>query len=158
MTLNVCLGKEFEGGSLFFRGVRCPMHQNSGGLGSETRNLRSLPQWNVRRPLTDRIFLRVTANPHEIFTYQHKRGRALLHRGHHRHGANAISGGERVNLILWCRAPTDAQSSERVTTGFREGLAKRQRGEVPGEIQPGGCAHWCWVHPKSTHAAGRHAA
>lgn len=28
VTLNVCLGKEFEGGELFFRGVRCEKHVN----------------------------------------------------------------------------------------------------------------------------------
>lgn len=93
----------------------------------------------------------MAARPHETFTYEHKRGRALLHRGHHRHGANAISGGERCNLILWCRAPTDAESSERVTSGFRESLAKRHRGETPQEVQPGGCAQWCWIHPESPH-------
>lgn len=29
VTLNVCLGKEFSGGELFFRGVRCDKHVNS---------------------------------------------------------------------------------------------------------------------------------
>lgn len=28
VTLNVCLGKEFDGGELFFRGVRCDKHVN----------------------------------------------------------------------------------------------------------------------------------
>lgn len=28
MTLNVCLGKQFSGGELFFRGVRCEKHVN----------------------------------------------------------------------------------------------------------------------------------
>ncbi len=28
VTLNVCLGKQFEGGDLFFRGVRCDKHVN----------------------------------------------------------------------------------------------------------------------------------
>ena len=28
VTLNVCLGKEFTGGDLFFRGVRCDKHVN----------------------------------------------------------------------------------------------------------------------------------
>jgi superfamily II DNA or RNA helicase len=35
---------------------------------------------------------------------KHKLGRALLHRGQHRHGANEITSGERYNLILWCRS------------------------------------------------------
>lgn len=29
VTLNVCLGKQFTGGDLFFRGVRCDKHVNS---------------------------------------------------------------------------------------------------------------------------------
>lgn len=29
VTLNVCLGKQFIGGELFFRGVRCEKHVNS---------------------------------------------------------------------------------------------------------------------------------
>lgn len=30
VTLNVCLGKEFSGGELFFRGTRCEKHVNTG--------------------------------------------------------------------------------------------------------------------------------
>lgn len=30
VTLNVCLGKEFSGGELFFRGSRCEKHVNTG--------------------------------------------------------------------------------------------------------------------------------
>lgn len=30
VTLNVCLGKQFSGGELFFRGVRCEKHVNTG--------------------------------------------------------------------------------------------------------------------------------
>lgn len=29
VTLNVCLGKQFSGGTLFFRGVRCDEHVHS---------------------------------------------------------------------------------------------------------------------------------
>lgn len=29
VSLNVCLGKEFSGGELYFRGVRCDKHVNS---------------------------------------------------------------------------------------------------------------------------------
>ena len=113
--VNVCLGKQFEGGSLYFRGVRCPCHQSSAAM------------------------------PRELFTFEHRRGLALLHRGHHRHGANSIESGERCNLILWCRAPADADSSERATRGFRAAAAaKRQRGG-------GDCPRWCWLHPESPH-------
>lgn len=30
VTLNVCLGKQFSGGELFFRGTRCDKHVNTG--------------------------------------------------------------------------------------------------------------------------------
>jgi hypothetical protein len=29
VTLNVCLGRQFSGGELFFRGVRCDEHVSS---------------------------------------------------------------------------------------------------------------------------------
>ncbi|XP_028099130.1 uncharacterized PKHD-type hydroxylase At1g22950-like isoform X2 [Camellia sinensis] len=74
VTLNVCLGKEFSGGELFFRGVRCDKHVNT-----ETQS-------------------------EEIFDYSHVPGRAVLHRGRHRHGARATTSGHRINLLLWCRS------------------------------------------------------
>ncbi|KAL0463525.1 UNVERIFIED_CONTAM: DExH-box ATP-dependent RNA helicase DExH17 [Sesamum latifolium] len=74
VTLNVCLGKQFSGGELFFRGVRCEKHVNT-----ETQS-------------------------EEIFDYSHVPGRAVLHRGRHRHGARATTSGNRINLLLWCRS------------------------------------------------------
>ncbi|XP_060203195.1 2-oxoglutarate and iron-dependent oxygenase domain-containing protein CP2-like isoform X2 [Lycium barbarum] len=74
VTLNVCLGKQFSGGELFFRGVRCEKHVNA-----ETQ-------------------------PEEIFDYAHVAGRAVLHHGQHRHGARATTSGHRINLLLWCRS------------------------------------------------------
>ncbi|CAI9096107.1 OLC1v1032184C1 [Oldenlandia corymbosa var. corymbosa] len=76
VTLNVCLGKQFSGGELFFRGVRCEKHVNT-----ETQ-------------------------PHESFDYSHVPGCAILHRGRHRHGARATTSGNRINLLLWCRSST----------------------------------------------------
>ncbi|PPD73458.1 hypothetical protein GOBAR_DD29616 [Gossypium barbadense] len=70
VTLNVCLGKQFSGGDLFFRGVRCDKHVNT-----ETQS-------------------------DEILDYSHVPGRAVLHRGRHRHGARATTSGHRVNLLL----------------------------------------------------------
>ena len=32
VTLNVCLGKHFSGGELFFKGVRCDKHMNTEAL------------------------------------------------------------------------------------------------------------------------------
>ncbi|XP_057477889.1 LOW QUALITY PROTEIN: 2-oxoglutarate and iron-dependent oxygenase domain-containing protein CP2-like [Actinidia eriantha] len=74
VTLNVCLGKQFSGGELFFRGIRCEKHVNT-----ETQS-------------------------EEIFDYSHVPGRAILHRGRHRHGARATTSGHRINLLLWCRS------------------------------------------------------
>ncbi|CAL1352424.1 unnamed protein product [Linum trigynum] len=74
VTLNVCLGKDFFGGELYFRGVRCDKHVNT------------------------------VPHPEEIGDYSHIPGRAVLHRGRHRHGARATTSGQRLNLILWCRS------------------------------------------------------
>ncbi|KAM0012248.1 putative oxoglutarate/iron-dependent dioxygenase [Helianthus debilis subsp. tardiflorus] len=74
VTLNVCLGKQFSGGELYFRGVRCDKHMNTEAL------------------------------PEEIFDYSHVPGHAIIHRGRHRHGARATTAGQRINLLLWCRS------------------------------------------------------
>jgi hypothetical protein len=74
VTLNVCLGEDFTGGSLFFRGIRC-------GVCQETT-------WRAE----------------EEFEIDHVPGRAILHRGKHRHGANPILSGRRCNLIVWCNS------------------------------------------------------
>ncbi|PKA56953.1 putative PKHD-type hydroxylase [Apostasia shenzhenica] len=74
VTLNVCLGKQFQGGELFFRGVRCDQHVNS-----ET-------------------------HPEEVLEYSHVPGQAVIHRGRHRHGARPTTSGFRINLLLWCRS------------------------------------------------------
>jgi hypothetical protein len=71
VTLNVCLGKQFQGGSLYFRGLL---------LDRSTRD--------------------------ENFEFHHIPGKAILHVGKHRHGANAIVAGERYNLIVWFRSST----------------------------------------------------
>ena len=36
-----------------------------------------------------------------VHTYAHRRGRAILHLGTHRHGADDIASGERYSLIVW---------------------------------------------------------
>lgn len=45
-------------------------------------------------------------------TYMHRRGVAVLHAGKRRHGALPLSGGERVNLIVWCRSAQYRWSEE----------------------------------------------
>lgn len=74
LTLNICLGKQFSGGELFFRGTRCEKHVNTGSQSEES------------------------------FDYSHVPGRAILHRGRHRHGARATTSGHRMSLLLWCRS------------------------------------------------------
>jgi len=69
VTLNLCLGKHFEGAELSF----------CGHIGqSDHRHFRK--------------------------SYQHRKGRAIIHLGQQRHGAGNIATGERVNLIVWNRA------------------------------------------------------
>jgi hypothetical protein len=62
--------------------------------------------------------------PDEEFQITHIPGRALLHRGRHRHGAHPITGGERYNLILWCNSSTydgrHGKSHDRAFCGWPE--------------------------------------
>ncbi|CBI26951.3 hypothetical protein AAG906_031821 [Vitis piasezkii] len=74
VSLNVCLGQQFSGGELFFRGIRCDKHVNT------------------------------EARAEEILDYYHVPGHAVLHCGRHRHGARATTSGHRMNLLLWCRS------------------------------------------------------
>ncbi|KAL6049368.1 putative 2oxoglutarate and iron-dependent oxygenase domain containing protein 2 [Balamuthia mandrillaris] len=80
ITLNVCLGKEFEGGDLLFQGCK------------------------------DSAIMKVPAKMHAYMREEkealvrHKVGHALLHLGSHIHSAKKLVSGERVNLIIWCKA------------------------------------------------------
>ncbi|KAJ4973866.1 hypothetical protein NE237_007040 [Protea cynaroides] len=74
VTLNVCLGNQFSGGEQYFGGIRCNKHKNT------------------------RI------EPEETLDYSHVPGKAVLHHGRHRNGANATTSGHRINLLLWCRS------------------------------------------------------
>jgi hypothetical protein len=62
VTLNVCLGKEFSGGELFFRGSRCEKHVNTGtnsevshGYGITLNNL--APLTTVAYPSKRKLYL-----------------------------------------------------------------------------------------------------
>jgi len=46
------------------------------------------------------------------YTYQHVKGTCVCHLGRKRHGADDISTGERLNLILWNHSSTYRQSEE----------------------------------------------
>uniref|UniRef100_A0A7S3HD96 Fe2OG dioxygenase domain-containing protein n=1 Tax=Spumella elongata TaxID=89044 RepID=A0A7S3HD96_9STRA len=45
-------------------------------------------------------------------TYQHVKGSCVVHLGRKRHGADDISSGERLNLILWNHSSAYRQSDE----------------------------------------------
>ncbi|KAL1553620.1 2-oxoglutarate and iron-dependent oxygenase domain-containing protein cp2 [Salvia divinorum] len=96
VSSNVGMGKQFSGGELFFRGVRCDKHVNT-----ETQ-------------------------PEEIFDYSHVPGRAVLHRGRHRHGARATTSGNRINLLLWCRSSV-FRESRKYQKDFSSWCAECQR-------------------------------
>uniref|UniRef100_A0A7N0UTA6 Fe2OG dioxygenase domain-containing protein n=1 Tax=Kalanchoe fedtschenkoi TaxID=63787 RepID=A0A7N0UTA6_KALFE len=76
VTLNICLGDEFTGGNLYFRGIRCDQHVNSNTQSEVNISVLQVP------------------------------GSAVLHRGRHRHGAQEVVSGYRSNFILWCRSST----------------------------------------------------
>jgi hypothetical protein len=82
VTLNLCLGEGFLGGDLFFEGERCEIHRQT------------------------------PTAPGERFRWAHEPGVALLHAGANRHGAYAITHGERHNLIVWMRASADRAERE----------------------------------------------
>lgn len=79
VTLNVCLGKEFQGGLLNFYGEK--------GEATEKK---------------------------EEVNVTHEVGTGILHSGRHWHEAEAISEGERCNLILWCRSRQVKKCTRRI--------------------------------------------
>jgi hypothetical protein len=94
VTFNVCLGKAFEGAGLTFCGV----------LGADLK----------------------TAAPHRRKTavYRHVNGRCVAHLGAHRHGADDLTTGERLNLIVWNHS-----------IAYRSSDAYKWR-DVPEETEP----------------------
>mmetsp|Transcript_854 Transcript_854/g.1822 ORF Transcript_854/g.1822 Transcript_854/m.1822 type:complete len:526 (+) Transcript_854:45-1622(+) len=77
VTVNICLGLQFEGAGLQFCGLMgAPAHRK------------------------------------HSYTYHHVKGRAVFHLGRQRHGADDITSGERLNLILWNHSSTYRQSKE----------------------------------------------
>lgn len=62
-------------------------------------------------------------------TYAHSRGRGLVHLGHHRHGADNIESGERVNFILW-----STSSSYRASEAYHRNRMRRAGASAPDPI------------------------
>ncbi len=97
VTLNVCLGKKFEGATLSF----CGTVDDSEGF-------------------DHRRF---------AYTYAHKPGRAVIHLGRHRHGADNIASGERVNFLLW-----SLNAKYRVSEQFQRDRMRREENNPPSKI------------------------
>lgn len=74
VTLNVCLGWEFEGAAVRFEGVRCEDHRADPSDASER------------------------------FEWTPRPGSALLHAGANRHCVTELRDGRRTNLIVWARS------------------------------------------------------
>uniref|UniRef100_A0A0E0FH60 Fe2OG dioxygenase domain-containing protein n=1 Tax=Oryza nivara TaxID=4536 RepID=A0A0E0FH60_ORYNI len=74
VTLNICLGKHFTGADMYFRGIRCGNHVNSG------------------------------THDEEYFVHPNVPGQVLLHHGSHRHGVFSVTSGRRVNMVMWCKS------------------------------------------------------
>lgn len=80
ITVNLSLGKQFKGGSLYFHGVA--------------------DQPNAEPPPFKGSHEEGKCQYCELI-YDHKPGVAVMHVGRHIHGANQLQEGERVNLIVW---------------------------------------------------------
>ena len=83
VTFNVCLGEVFAGAGLTF----------CGGVGT--------PDHRQRAPASVDVPRKTVARHRFAFQYEHVKGRAVVHLGSKRHGADDISSGTRRNLIIW---------------------------------------------------------
>lgn len=63
-----------------------------------------------------------TSHRKSSLVYEHRVGRAVFHAGVHRHGANRLESGVRLNLIVWARS-----AQFRTAPGFAE--RRRRRGD-----------------------------
>lgn len=80
ITLNICLGKQFTGGGLYFHGCK--------------------PSKVIPIPSN----LHAYEIEHRKTTLAHSIGYGVMHMGCHLHGASDIEEGERMNLIMWCKS------------------------------------------------------
>jgi len=85
-TLNLCLGRSFEGADVFF-------HESPGQSPSASSNDRG----------DEYAFPHPDDCKYCVFKHEHTPGMALLHLGRHVHGVNSLRSGERMSLIVWCR-------------------------------------------------------
>lgn len=107
ITLNICLGKDFDGARLYFHrdGEQCECVA-SGDDGRE--------EFSYPHPAACRF---CTCH------YDHTPGVGLMHTGNHVHGVERLKRGERSNLVIWCRR-----------RGYPEELCE-ELGEAPVKAQ-----------------------
>lgn len=84
ITLNVCLGRSFQGAGLYF-------HSD---CNCSARSSTEFDEFTYPHPADCRFC---------TLRYQHTPGTAIFHVGRHVHGVDRLVEGERINLIMWCR-------------------------------------------------------
>lgn len=114
VTFNLCLGLEFTGAGLQFCGMA--------GAADHRKHRHS-------------YFHRKAGGSFQgLFGGQ---GRCVMHLGRRRHGADDITSGERLNLILWNHSSTyrsseESESPEYIVESGALKLSKRSGGGLPG--------------------------
>jgi hypothetical protein len=90
VTLNVCLGKAFAGGQLYFHGLKAldVSHDDHDAKGESSASPGNAAYDEQRCTLR----------------YDHQISYGLVHLGRHVHGATHIETGERCNLVFWAKA------------------------------------------------------
>ncbi|CAK9053403.1 unnamed protein product [Durusdinium trenchii] len=76
------------------------------------------------------VFCGINGEPdHRHFrtAYQHQLGYAIIHKGRHRHGAEDITGGERMNLVVWSYSYNYRHSKESIKVHQREAAKPDER-------------------------------
>lgn len=76
------------------------------------------------------VFCGINGEPdHRHFrtAYQHQLGYAVMHRGRHRHGAEDITAGERMNLVVWSYSYNYRHSKESVKVHQKEASKPDER-------------------------------
>eukprot|EP00808_Paulinella_micropora_P009460 g78539.t1 len=84
ITINVCLGKDFTGGQLYFHGLK--------GSTQSANDPYETPHPQAPEGCK-----------HCIALYTHQPGFAVIHLGRQIHGANRITSGLRSNVVIWYR-------------------------------------------------------
>uniref|UniRef100_A0A0E0JEX2 Fe2OG dioxygenase domain-containing protein n=1 Tax=Oryza punctata TaxID=4537 RepID=A0A0E0JEX2_ORYPU len=102
VTLNICLGKHFTGADMYFRGIRCGNHVNSG-----THDEGQIPPFKEAlrdlRAYSEGMDLDSDYGAYEYFVHPNVPGRVVLHHGSHRHGVFSVTSGQRINMVMWCK-------------------------------------------------------